>query len=67
MDKTRNGQKAYSLLELLTASFIGIVAVTGILYVYKIQHKSMLTQTSISEMRMNGQFTLNEAQLTRAG
>lgn len=62
-------QAGFSLLELLIASFIGFMAMVGILYLYKSQHKNMMLQGGASEMRMNGQFTLNEAQyyLARAG
>jgi hypothetical protein len=56
------GQAGFSLVELLVASLIGTMAILGILYLYKSQHKTMLVQSGASEMRMNGQFTLNEAQ-----
>ncbi len=55
-------QAGFSLLELLFASFLGLIALTGILYLYKGQHKNMLMQSGASEMRMNGQFALGEAQ-----
>lgn len=62
-------QAGFSLLELLLASFLGLLALSGILYLYKGQHKTMAVQGGISEMRMNGQFTLSEAQyyLSHAG
>jgi hypothetical protein len=62
-------QAGFSLLELLLASFLGLLALSGILYLYKGQHKTMAVQGGISEMRMNGQFTLSEAQhyLTHVG
>ena len=58
----RRPQAGFSLLELLLASFLGLIALMGILYIYKGQHKSMAVQGGISGMRMNGQFTLGEAQ-----
>src|SRR5690606_17168632 len=54
--------RGFSLLELLAASFLGLLVLSGGLYLYKSQHKNMLVKTSISEMRMNGQYALNEAQ-----
>ncbi len=54
--------RGFSLLELLAASFLGLLVITGILYLYKSQHKSMLVNSSVSELRMNGQYALNEAQ-----
>lgn len=59
---TRTREAGFSLLELLLASFLGLIALGGILYVYKGQHKSMAVQGGAAEMRMNGQFTLSEAQ-----
>jgi prepilin-type N-terminal cleavage/methylation domain-containing protein len=55
-------QKGFSLLELLLASFIGLSAMSGILYLYKAQHKNMTLLGGLAETRMNGQFTLNETQ-----
>lgn len=55
------GQKGFSLVELLIASLVGFLAMTGILYLYKTQHKNMMVQGGASEMRMNGQYTLNES------
>lgn len=62
-------QVGLSLLELLVASFVGLLAIAGILYIYKSQQKSMLAQTGLADLRLNGQFTLNEVQhyLTHAG
>ncbi len=61
--------KGISLLEVLVASCIATIAIAGILYIYHIQHKGMLVQSGIAEMRMNGQYTLQESQyyLTQAG
>jgi hypothetical protein len=58
----KRGQAGFSLIELVIASFIGFVAMAGILYLYKGQSKNMLLQSGTAEMRMNGQFALNEAQ-----
>ncbi|GEM_PF-4386830 len=62
-------QAGFSLIELMIASFIGFLAMMGVLYLYKNQSKTMLIQSGASEMRMNGQFTLNESQyyLAHAG
>ena len=62
-------ESGFSLLEILIASFIGVLAMTGLFYLYKAQNKSMLVQIGISELRMNGQYTLNEIQhyLAHAG
>jgi hypothetical protein len=46
----------------LIASFIGFLAITAALYLYRAQHKSMLRQSALSEMRMNGQYALQELQ-----
>lgn len=68
-DPGRKSNSGLSLLELLVGSFIGLLAVTGILYLYKSQQRNMLTQSGLADMRMNGQFALNEAQyyLSHAG
>jgi hypothetical protein len=55
-------QLGLSLIELMMASAVGFIAIVGILYLYKAQHKSMMIQGGASEMRMNGQFTLDESQ-----
>jgi hypothetical protein len=54
--------RGFSLLELLTASFLSLLVIIGIQYVYKGQQKNMLVSSSVSELRMNGQYTLNEVQ-----
>jgi hypothetical protein len=54
--------RGFSLLEMLTASFLGLLVLLGIQYVYKNQQKNMLVSSSVSELRMNGQYALNEAQ-----
>ncbi len=61
--------RGFSLLELMAASFLGLLVITGMLYLYKSQHKSMLVNSSMSELRMNGQYTLSEVQyyLTHSG
>ncbi len=59
---SRRGQAGFSLLEILTASFIGFLAMVAILYLYKSQHKNMRVQDGISQMRMNGQYALNESE-----
>lgn len=54
--------RGFSLLELLAASFLALLVLAGAFYVYKSQYRNMLVKTSIAEMRMNGQYALNEAQ-----
>ena len=46
------------------ASFLGVLVLSGILYLYKNQNKQMLIRNGKAEMLMNGQFTLNEIQYT---
>jgi hypothetical protein len=55
-------QRGSSVLEALIASFIGILALSGILYLYKSQHKAMSVQGGLADMRVNGQYALNELQ-----
>lgn len=64
-----SGQAGFSLLEALVASLVGLLAMLGILYLYKAQHKNLAVQGGMAEMRMNGQYTLNELQfhLAHAG
>jgi hypothetical protein len=50
-----------SVLEMVVATFVGLLALVGVLFIYKAQNKGVVIQGSISEMRMNAQFTLNEA------
>lgn len=54
--------RGFSLLELMTASFLGLLVILGIQYVYKSQQKNMLVNSSVSDLRMNGQYALNEVQ-----
>ncbi len=56
------GQKGFSLIEAIIAIVVALFAMVGMLYLYKVQHKNMEIQGAISEMRMNGQYCLNEAQ-----
>lgn len=55
-------EKGLSLLEVLIASTIAIIAIAGILYIYHIQHKNMVVQSGVAEMHMNSQYTLQETQ-----
>lgn len=55
-------QSGLSLLEIIIASFIGMLAVTGALYIFKNQHRNMVIQTNTTNLRMNGQFSINEVQ-----
>lgn len=57
-----HSQSGLSLIEILVASFIGMLAVTGALYIFKNQHRNMITQTNTTNLRMNGQYSLNEIQ-----
>ena len=58
----KRDDRGFSLLELLAASFLALLVLAGAFYVYKSQYRNMLVKTSIAEMRMNGQYALNEAQ-----
>ncbi|HKP95529.1 MAG TPA: prepilin-type N-terminal cleavage/methylation domain-containing protein [Fibrobacteria bacterium] len=66
---SRCRQRGFSLVEIVVASLVGLAALSGALYLYRNQHRSMMVQSEISTMRMNGQFTLNETKysLARAG
>ena len=57
-----SSEHGISLVEIMVASLVGMLAISGILYLYKAQHKSMMVQEGSTEMRMNGQYALNEAQ-----
>jgi hypothetical protein len=52
----------FTLLEIMVASFIAFLALTGILYLYKSVNRNMLIQSGISQMRMNAQYTSEEIQ-----
>jgi hypothetical protein len=56
----RAPRSGFSLVEILIAASIGFLAVTAALYLYRAQHRSMLRQSALSEMRMNGQYALQE-------
>lgn len=54
-------QAGVSIVEMIIATFVGLLALLGVLFIYKAQNKGVVIQGSMSEMRMNAQFTLNEA------
>jgi hypothetical protein len=55
-----SGQAGVSIIEMVIATFVGLMALLGVLFIYRAQSKGVAVQGSISEMRMNAQFTLNE-------
>src|SRR5688572_10277299 len=52
----------FTLIEVIFACFIGLIAMSGMLYLYKSQHAGMVARNGLSDASMNGRFTLNEAQ-----
>lgn len=56
----KSGETGFTLIEIILSSVIGLIAITGILYQFKGQHRNMVNQSGLSGIRMNGQYTVNE-------
>lgn len=60
--RSRRSQTGFTLMELLVTSVIGLLVVLAILAVYLFQRQASARQSALTDVLMNTQYTLHEAQ-----